>query len=97
MDLVVVCSALTLLIAGLASIAATRNMVKVIMGLQAMTLASLLLLSLAFRTGGASADDMFLLIASATATTEALGIAIALLVWERFRRINPQEVSDLRW
>jgi len=96
-ELVIVGTALTLVTAGLAAIAATRNMVKVIMGLQSMVLGSLLLLGLACANSGATAQDIFLLVATAAAATEALAMAIIILVWERFRTIDPQEVSELRW
>lgn len=96
-EFIIVCSGLTLLVAGLAAIAATRNMVKIVMGLQAMILGSLLLLSLACSANNVSSEDMFILLASATAATEALSMAIILLVWERFKTINPQDVSELRW
>ncbi len=96
-EIVVVSTAMTLVVAGLAAIAATRNMIKVVMGIQSMVLGSLLLLGLACRNSGIVAQDLFLLIATTTAASEALAMAILLLVWERFKTIDPRRVSELRW
>lgn len=92
---VVVGVALSLVLAGLSAIAATRNMLKVVMGLQSMILGCLLLL--AYACSASAAEDIFVIIATATAATEALAMAVTILVWERFKTIDPQKVSELRW
>ncbi|QOJ79326.1 NADH-quinone oxidoreductase subunit K [Infirmifilum lucidum] len=96
-EIIVVSTALTLVVAGLAAIAATRNMIKVVMGIQSMVLGSLLLFGLACRGSGVVAQDLFLLVATTAAASEALVMAIVLLVWERFKTIDPRRVSELRW
>lgn len=83
-----------LVLAGVASIAATRNLLKVVMGIQAVLLGALLPLSLATQ-GQASA--VILIPAVAAAAAEAVGMAVLALVWEKYRTTDPHQVSELRW
>uniref|UniRef100_A0A7C3SN15 NADH-quinone oxidoreductase subunit K n=1 Tax=Thermofilum pendens TaxID=2269 RepID=A0A7C3SN15_THEPE len=90
-------TALVLAVAGLAAIAATRNVIKVVMGIQVITLAALLMLAAAL----AGADpprpsQALLLLAVAAAAAEATGIAVLALVWEKHRTVDPHRVSELR-
>jgi len=86
---------LVLVFSGLAAIAATRSLVKIVFGLQSMTLGALLLLAVALSsTGGYAA---ILLAAAAATASEATAIALLILVYRRFRTLDPRKVSEMRW
>jgi NADH-quinone oxidoreductase subunit K/NAD(P)H-quinone oxidoreductase subunit 4L len=96
-QVVLIGTALVLTVAGLAAIAATRNMVKVVMGIQVILLAALLVLAAAFAGAEHTRPTHPLLLpAIAAAATEATGIAVLALVWERHRTVDPHKVSELR-
>lgn len=86
--------AVVLILAGIAAVAATRNLLKVIMGIQSIILGALLALALALQ---GQAVNLFLIPAVAAAAAEAVGMAVIALVWERHKTIDPHKVSELRW
>jgi len=88
---------LVLVFAGLAAIAATRSLVKIIFGLQSMTLGSLLLLAASMAAGGVEGHQVMLLAAAAATGSEATAIAVLILVYKKFKTLDPRRVSELRW
>ncbi|AFK51320.1 Na+/H+ antiporter, subunit MnhC [Thermogladius calderae 1633] len=79
---------LSMVLVGLAAVASTRNVVKVILGLQAMSLGGLLLLSYAFSESGLSARDIVLLLSVVTAVVEVSTVTAVLLYWFRLRTLD---------
>lgn len=87
-------AAIFLVFAGLAAVMATRNLLKVVFGLQSMTLGSLLLLAAA-SSGGA--HGAVLVAAVAATASESTAIAVLVLVYRRFGTLDPRKISELRW
>ncbi|ABL78474.1 NADH-quinone oxidoreductase subunit K [Thermofilum pendens] len=85
-----------LVIAGATSVAATRNLVKVAMGLQAMILGSLLILSTAVGSSPTPSVDPVLLVVAAAGASEVVSISVLYLAWSRHRTIDPHRISELK-
>ncbi|MEZ0346293.1 MAG: NADH-quinone oxidoreductase subunit K [Infirmifilum sp.] len=91
--LVVLGGALVLVLAGIAVVVATRNLLKVVMGIQSIILGGLLILSVVAQ----GEAGIILVPAIAAAASEAVGMAVLAFIWEKHRKINPHEISELRW
>ncbi len=87
-------AAIFLVFAGLAAVIAARNLLKVVFGLQSMTLGSLLLLAAATSSG---AHGAVLVAAVAATASESTAIAVLVLVYRRFGTLDPRKISELRW
>ena len=88
---------LALVFGGLAAIAATRNLVKIVMGLQSISLGALLLVALALWLAGKESYTIILLASSTAAASEAVSIAVLILAYRRFGTLDPRKISELRW
>lgn len=88
---------LALVFGGLATIAATRHLVKIVMGLQSISLGALLLVALGLGTAGKESYTIILLASTTAAASEAVSIAVLILAYRRFRTIDPRKFSGLRW
>lgn len=93
----------TMLIAGLlvaggvAAIAATRNIIKIVMGLQSIGLGTVLLLSLLPVLTGVPAEYVVVLVAVASTATEAIALVIVVVAYHKFKTTDPRKISELRW
>lgn len=94
---VVLFSSLTLVFGGVAALAATRSLVKIVMGLQSISLGALLLIALAIGLSGRESYTLILLSAATATASEAVSIAVLILAYRRFGTLDPRKISELRW
>jgi len=88
---------ITLVIVGLVAIAATRNIVKIVMGLQSMNLGVLLLLSISALNNLANIETIILLAAVAATASEAVSISLIVAVYKKLKTTDPRKISKLKW
>ena len=86
-----------LVMAGIAAIAATRNIIKIVMGLQSIGLGIVLLLSLLPLYAGMPAKYVIVLVAVTSAATEAVALVVVVASYQKFRNIDPRKISELKW
>jgi len=94
---VVLASGALLVFGGMAAVAATRNLVKVVMGLQAVGLGALLLFAAPGIALGVPPTGAVVLAATAAAAMEAAGIVVVVQVYRKFKTSDPRKVSELKW
>ncbi|MEM1619420.1 MAG: NADH-quinone oxidoreductase subunit K [Fervidicoccaceae archaeon] len=82
---------------GLVAVAATRNLVRVLIGLQSLGLGAILVLSSAGLSSAFSPTYAVVLAASAAAAMEAASIIVVVVVYRKFKTSDPRRISELKW
>jgi NADH:ubiquinone oxidoreductase subunit K len=87
-----------LLFLGIAAIAVSKNLVKSIMSFQISVFgANLALFSSGLAYGPRLMSDAFVVLAVLVgASVEAVGLAIIVVVYKRYKTLNPDEIRRLR-
>jgi NADH-quinone oxidoreductase subunit K len=89
--------AAALLALGLAGVLARRNLLFVLMSLEVMlNAAGLAFVAAGARWGQADGQVVYLLVLTLTAAELAVGLALALAVWRRYRSLDPDALSGMR-
>jgi len=85
-----------LAIAGLCTVPATRNLIKIAMGMQSMILGSLLIIAVALSASPSPNIDPILLVTSICAASETVSLSILYLARQKHKTIDPQRISKLK-
>lgn len=87
-----------LLFIGIGSVAVSKNLVKSIMSFQAAVFgANLALFAAGLGSGPRLLSDAFVVLSViAGASVEAVGLALIVVVYRRYRTLNPDEIRRLR-
>jgi NADH-quinone oxidoreductase subunit K len=95
---ILLCTGTGLLFLGIAAIAVAKNLVKSIMSFQISVFgANLALFSSGLAYGSRLMSDTFVVLAVLVgASVEAVGLAIIVVVYRKYKTLNPDEVRRLR-
>ncbi|WP_288006438.1 NADH-quinone oxidoreductase subunit K [Thermofilum sp.] len=85
-----------LAVSGLCIVAATRNLIKIAMGMQAIILGSLMITAVALNSLPEPNVDPILLVTSVCAASETVSLSILYMAREKHRTIDPQKISKLK-
>ena len=95
--IVILFTGLALVLIGLAAIASTRNLVKIIIGLQSMNLGAMLILSLSIRGNLISNEVAVLLIAVSATASEVVSLSLIVSLYRKLGTMDIRKISKLRW
>mgnify|MGYP001626242523 CR=1 FL=1 len=92
---IVLLASSTLILVGIVVVAATRNIIKIMLGIQTMSLGSVLMLAYAFSQSKQISRDVVVIIGIATAISEVAIMTALLLYWFRFKTVDTRTIESV--